>query len=138
MLPDEKEKLIAFLADQRQWCRDAEARDAGGQPVHYNDPSATAWDITGAMCLLFGWPRALELFPQVDRHVRRSKAGRCSMTDPGIASMASLQDANDDTATSFETVRKWLVSMPVWNGPRPSEAARPFAPERAGKGHSES
>jgi len=118
MLLGEKERLLALFADRQRWCQHAEARDEVGQIVHYDDPSAVAWDITGGMCLLFGWRRALELFPQLDRHVHRVKRSRWWVTDPGIASMGALQDSNDDTGTTFEMMTGWLKSMPVWNGHR--------------------
>ena len=35
------------------------------------------------------------------------------VTDRGIASMAALQDANDETNTTFEKITGWLKSMPV-------------------------
>jgi hypothetical protein len=115
MLQGEKERLLALFADQRHWCQEAEARDEAGRAVHYDDSSASAWDITGGMCFLFGWHRALELFPQVDRHIHDDKRSRWWVTDHGIASMAALQDSNDDDHTTFEMVRAWLSSMPVWS-----------------------
>jgi hypothetical protein len=116
MSPNEKEKLVTFFAAEERWCQEAEARDEAGEAVHYNDPSATAWDITGSVCLLFGWRRALELFPQLDRHVRQIKRSRWWVHNPGITSMAALQDSNDNTNTTFEMITGWLKSMPVWNG----------------------
>jgi len=118
MLPNEKERLLTLFADQQRWCQDAEARDKTGEAVHYDDTSAVAWDITGAMCLLFGWQRALELFPQLDRHVHQIKRSRWWITDPGIASMAALQDSNDEACMTFEMMTEWLKSMPAWNGHR--------------------
>lgn len=115
MMQTEKERLLELFADQQQWCKEAEARDAAGRAVHFDDPSAEAWDITGGMCHLFGWNRALELFPQVDRHIHQTRRSRWWITDPGIASMAALQDSNDEAHTSFETIRDWLLSMPVWS-----------------------
>lgn len=118
MLPEEKEQLLTLFDDLKRWCQDAEARDATGQAVHYDDPSAVAWDITGGMCLLFGWDRSLELFPQLDRHVHQIKRTSRWRTDPGIVSMSALQDTNDETRTTFATMMGWLRSMPTWNGHR--------------------
>lgn len=118
MMNEEKERLLAFFSEQHNWCQEAEARDGNGRPVHYDDPAAAAWDITGGMCLLFGWQRALELFPQMDRHIHDEQRSRWWVTDHGIASMAALQDANDDAQTTFETVRGWIEGMPVWSGQR--------------------
>ena len=50
MLPNEKDKLLAFFESDRRWCQDAEARDAYGNAVKFHDPLAAAWDITGAIC----------------------------------------------------------------------------------------
>jgi hypothetical protein len=115
MLVSEKERLLALFADRRCWCQGAEARDASGDAVHFDDPAAVAWDLTGAVCLLFGWPRALELFHQLDEHIRRVKRNSLPLHNPDIASMASLQDRNDDSDTTFEMVTGWLHSMPVWS-----------------------
>jgi len=118
MLPNEKERLLIFFGDHHRWCQEAEARNETGEAVHYDDPSAVAWDITGGMCLLFGWQRALELFPQLDRHVHQGKRSRAWVTDRGIASMAALQDFNDEACTTFEMITERLKTMPVWNGHR--------------------
>lgn len=118
MLPVEKERLLMLFAEPARWCQGAEARDEAGNAVRYDDPSAVAWDITGGLCALFGWQRALELFPQLDRHVHQVGRGRRRDADPGIASMAALQDSNDEAATTFETVTGWLKTMPVWDAPR--------------------
>ena len=116
MLPSEKDRLLTLFADPERWCQGAEARDQKGKPVRLDDASAVAWDITGAICALFGWQRALELFPQLDRHVHQTKRGGWRSPDPGIASMAALQDSNDEPGTTFETVAGWLKTMPVWSG----------------------
>lgn len=118
MLLQEKERLITLFGARNRWCQGAEARDEAGQAVHYDDPGATAWDITGGMCLLFGWQRALELFPQLSRHVHQVKRSHWWINDPGIASMVALQDSNDEKGTTFEMMTGWLQSMPVWNGHR--------------------
>lgn len=115
MMPDEKTKLLELLAEPAAWCRDAEARDADGEPVTYDSDAAVAWDLTGALCRLFGWRRACVLFPQVDRHVVGKRKGvQWPVTDPGIDAMKSLQDFNDGADTTYEMVRARLEGMPVW------------------------
>ena len=118
MLPNEKERLLELFADQQRWCQEAEAKDETGEAVRYADPSAVAWDITGGMCVLFGWDRALKLFSQLDRHVHQTKRRGWWVTDPGVASMVALQSSNDEANTTFEIITGWLKSMPVWNGHR--------------------
>jgi hypothetical protein len=115
LLAEEKARLLALFGERDRWCQDSEAGSEMGQPVHYDDPCAVAWDITGGMCLLFGLQRALELFPQFDRHVHQVKRSRWWVTDSGIASMAALQDSNDDTSTTFEMMTGWVTNMPVRN-----------------------
>jgi hypothetical protein len=113
----EKAQLLALLKHQGNWCRDAEAHDAGGEPVHYDDPSAVAWDITGALCRLFGWQRACALFRQFDRHVngRRKEIG-WPVRDAEMHAMGALQDFNDQVGMTFEVLRQRIESMPVWHG----------------------
>lgn len=103
MLNDEKERLILLLDDERRWCQDAEARDRDGNPVRYDDETATAWDLVGAMCHLFGWPRARQLFQQVCRHLAAGVGGRVSR-DPEIAAMTCLQDFNDERSTTRDMI----------------------------------
>jgi hypothetical protein len=117
MLPEEKERLLSLLTDEQRWCQEAEARDASGVAVRYDDDGAVAWDITGAMCRLFGWRRACELFTQLDRHIRgRRPPPRWPLLDAHIRAMAALQDFNDRVDTTFEGVRSQIESMPVGRG----------------------
>ena len=116
MMPDEKERLLALFQSEEHWCKDAEARDGLGRPVKFHDPLATAWDITGALCSLFGWARACALFGQVERHVRgRKRAIRGFRRDDVIDSMVNLQAYNDRPETAFDVVHRLLRTMPVWN-----------------------
>jgi hypothetical protein len=115
MLSSEKEELLSLFADERRWCQGAEARDAVGDAVHFDDPAAVAWDITGAVCHLFGWSRALQLFPQLDQHVHQTNCNPLNSDNPEIASMTALQDRNDDHETTFEKIIEWLRTMPVWS-----------------------
>ena len=124
MLPHEKNELLAFFESDRRWCQDAEARDAYGSPVKFHDPLATAWDITGAMCCLFGWRRACALFGQLERHIHRRKGLHGFNQDAAIESMVTLQAYNDRPETTFEVILTLLETMPVWTGvSRPSNAS---------------
>jgi len=115
MLRDEKEKLLAFFESDRRWCQDAEARDANGRPVKFHDPMATAWDITGAMCHLFGWTRACTLFGQLERHIhKRRRLLRGLSRGAAIESMVTLQAYNDRPEIVFEVVVTLFETMPVW------------------------
>lgn len=116
MMPDEKCQLLALFKDKANWTRDVEARDRSGTPVHYDDPSAVAWDLAGGLCHLFGWQRASMLFGQVQRHIadvqRRSFGWPAPQTN--IEAMRSLQEFNDRTTTDFSILYEQLESMPSW------------------------
>jgi len=118
MMPHEKERLLALFDRKQRWCQGAEARDAHGAPVAFDDAGATAWDLTGALCLLFGWKRACELFRQLDRHISGQRRGQWHNHRPEIDALVALQDYNDDSQTTYETLLNHLRSMPVWRGPR--------------------
>lgn len=87
MMPDERTQLLALLEHVGKWWRNAEALDASGNGVVYDD-AAVAWDITGALCRLFGWQRARVLFEQMERHIvgKRRTAG-WPLRDTGIEAM---------------------------------------------------
>jgi hypothetical protein len=124
MMPEEKEQLLALFNGAHRWCQGIEAHDVRGQAVRYDDVAAVAWDITGALCRLFGWRRACALFTQLERHISSQRgAARWPMRDTEIASMAALQDFNDRADTTFEMVRGQIETMPVWHGN--SEATGP-------------
>jgi hypothetical protein len=116
MMAEEKAEVLVLFEHADRWCRDAEAHDANGEAVHYDDESAVAWDITGGLCRLFGWQRACVLFGQVDRHIhgKRPVSG-WPARDPELDAMVSLQAFNDREDTTFEMVRERLESMPVWH-----------------------
>jgi hypothetical protein len=117
MMQAEKNRLLALVDGETRWCQDAEARDADGNPVRYDDDTAVAWDITGALCHLFGWQRACELFVQLDRHVNgRRNPERWPLADARIESMAALQDFNDSASTTFDVVRGRIETMRIWHG----------------------
>lgn len=131
MMKHEKERILEHLRARERWCRNAEARDRNGRAVHFDDPAATAWDLTGAICLLFGWPRALELFPQIDRHLngrkRPGKRPHClQSSDPQIVSMVAVQEYNDQTDVTHEAIIAQLEAMPVY---QPTHHARVAVPE---------
>ena len=117
MMPEEKEQLLALLDHEGRWCRDAEAHDANGDAVRYDDDAAVAWDVTGALCRLFGWRRACVLFEQLDRHIsgRRVAIGRHA-GDAEMDAMRALQDFNDRVDMTFDMMRERIETMPVWHG----------------------
>lgn len=117
MMPEEKEQLLAFLDHERRWCRDAEAHDASGDAVRYDDDAAVAWDVTGALCRLFGWRRACVLFGQLDRHINGKRvATGWPACDAEMDAMGALQDFNDQVDMTFDIVRERMETMPVWHG----------------------
>jgi hypothetical protein len=125
MMTDEKAQLLALPEHRGTWCRDAEARDASGNAVTYDDAMAVAWDITGAICRLFGWQRASVLFGQVKRHLmdKRRSVG-WPPRDTGMEAVITLQDFNDRADTTFDRLQERLEAMPVWSsGSRTSKSA---------------
>jgi hypothetical protein len=117
MMPEEKSELLKLFDGEQRWCQDAEAHDAGGDAVRYDDAAAVAWDITGALCRLFGWRRACVLFGQLHRHIHGKRiASSWPTRDAEIDAMAALQDFNDRVDTTFETLREHIETMPVWHG----------------------
>ncbi len=116
MIANEKDKLLAFFDSDGRWCQNAEARDAHGSPVKFHDPLAAAWDITGALCYLFGWNRAYALFGSFERHIHKRKRRHAFNRDSAIESMLALQSFNDRSDTSFEVIHYLLQTMPVWTG----------------------
>jgi hypothetical protein len=117
MMPDEKERLLKLFEHESRWCREAEAHNAHGDAVYYDDSAAVAWDITGALCQLFGWRRAAVLFGQLDRHINgRRGAFGWPARDSEIDAMVALQNFNDRAETTFGIVKERLVTMPVWHG----------------------
>ena len=124
MMPDEKTQLVTLLVHHGKWCRDAEACDANGHAVRFDDDTAVAWDITGALCRLFGWKRACVLFGQLDRHINGKRvAMRRPARDAEMHAMSALQDFNDRADVTFDVVRERIETIPVWHG-----NARRFGP----------
>lgn len=115
MTQDEKDMLLALFGDEERWCQHAEARDGKGHAVHYSDETATAWDVVGGMCHLFGWERACELFMHVGRHVTGLEQSP-EIQDGEIAAMAALQDFNDKRSTKYELIIARLRNMPLQGG----------------------
>lgn len=115
MMPDEKAKLLEFLGHAGKWCRRVEAIDSHGIGVHYDDDTAVAWDITGALCLLFGWNRACVLFAQIERHLLgKKRTPLWPHRDTSIEAMVALQNFNDRADTTFDVLRERIGAMPVW------------------------
>lgn len=113
MSSQEKEQLLALLLDAQHWCQGAEARNAEGHDVAYSDADATAWDLTGAACHLFGWCRARELFVQIDRHVHDRRKAGANKSHAEITAMVALQTWNDDAQTTHSELLTRLQSLPV-------------------------
>jgi hypothetical protein len=125
MLPDEKQRLLELLDHERKWCQHAEAQDAQGNPVPCDDAQATAWDITGAVCRLFGWNRAGALYAQIDRHIHGRRRIRCwPPRDLELDALAALQAFNDGADMTFEALRSQLESMPVWGSEKRSNGTK--------------
>jgi hypothetical protein len=119
MMQYEKDRILTLLQSQNRWCQQAEARDCSGQAVHYDDPTAVSWDVTGAVCVLFGWARALELFSHFERQlVGRKRVSRHPLglqnSDPQICSMVAIQEYNDQADTTYELLRARLEAMSVY------------------------
>jgi hypothetical protein len=113
MTQDEKDSLVSMLSLPAHWCKEAEARDRSGDAVHFDDPAAVAWDLTGAVCFLFGWERAQELFVQLERHVAGGKRS-AQAPNPSISSMVALQEFNDSTETTHDLLLERIRTVPVW------------------------
>lgn len=114
MTQDEKQALLALLDSEPRWCRDFEARDANGTPTCFDADDAVAWDLTGALCRLFGWERACSLFGQFDRHVNGKRTPVLLSRDNGIGAMVALQTFNDRPETTYANVVECIESMPIW------------------------
>jgi hypothetical protein len=117
MMPHEKAELLALFQEEQRWCRDAEARDSKGNPVWFNNPDAVAWDVTGALCHLFGWARASQLFRQLHRHINGRKAvdTRVLPKDGSdVPSMVALQEFNDRPDMTYLAIREEIETMPAW------------------------
>ena len=113
MMQHEKDRLLALFENESRWCQCVEARDERGDPVRYNDATATAWDVAGGMCFLFGWERACKLFLQVDRDITGLKQ-RNGLRNREIAAMTSLQDFNDKDDTTYDLVMARLRDLRVY------------------------
>lgn len=115
MRSDELNELLKLFATSDHWCQGAEAKTVKGAPVKYSDPDAVAWDLTGALCFLFGWERACILFCQVDKHLLRDRSLRWRVHDVQVESMLALQEMNDCPSTSYESLIKRLKAMRVFD-----------------------
>ena len=113
MTLNEKDRLLSMFLLPTSWCKEMEACDSSGESVHYDDPSAVAWDLTGGTCFLFGWDRAQQLFPQLERHLLNSRRNTL-VPNAAIASMVALQEFNDQPETTHSMLLDRIRTMPVW------------------------
>lgn len=129
MMPAEKQTLLELLHHESCWCQHVEARDLASNPVHCDDPAATAWDLSGAILHLFGDRRAVELYRQLDRHISRARRAPDRFSDLALDAMVALQAFNDRADTTFEVLRARLSAIPVWTNKTSIEpAAGPAIP----------
>ncbi len=112
MTEAEKAAILGLFCIPAKWCQGNEAANAAGDAVRYDDPTAVAWDLTGGICVLLGWERSLELFPQLEGHCIQQPRGP-EKARSGIASMIELQNFNDDANTTYEMVFERLQTIPV-------------------------
>ncbi len=113
MSSSEQDRLAGLLDDAQRWSQGAEARDDQGEPVAFSDHTAVAWDLSGALCRLFGWPRAAELFPEVARHVPGQDEHERGGGAGAIDALVALQNWNDDPQTAHADVLALVRRVPV-------------------------
>jgi hypothetical protein len=113
----EQDRFASFFDDARRWCQAAEARDDRGEPVAFSDQTAVAWDVAGALCRLFGWARAAELFPALARHVPRLRQHERGGGAGAIDALVALQNWNDDPQTTHADVAALIRMLPVQEKP---------------------
>jgi hypothetical protein len=118
MLQEEKDQLIALFHDEVRWCRGVDAVDENGNAVHYDDEKAVSWDVVGALCHLFGWKRACQLFEPISRHISGRRHLHSPTQTQEIAAMSALFDYNDNDTTTFDEFVSQLQALPVWHGKR--------------------
>ena len=115
MIEDEKDRLLDLFADEQRWCQHAEAMNQEQDPVRYDDESAAAWDLVGGLCYLFGWPRARQLFGELEGHIV-GRPGTASDLDADIAAMTALVEFNDARDTTYDKVMATLRELEVRPG----------------------
>ncbi len=120
MSASEQDRLKAFFDVAARWCQAAEARDERGEPVAFTDYTAVAWDLPGALCRLFGWSRAAELFPALARHVPRLHQGERAGGAGAIDALVALQNWNDDPTTTHAEITALIHVLPVSESPAPA------------------
>ncbi len=113
----EQERLAGFFDDAQRWCQAAEARDERGEPVAFSDHTAVAWDLPGALCRLFGWSRAAELFPALACHVPRLHPHERGGGAGAIDALVALQNWNDDPRTTHADIAALIRILPVSENP---------------------
>ena len=112
MKKEEHQQLLDLFESPQKWCQGSEARNAQGEAVPFDDPTAVCWDLVGGLCHLFGWPRACALFGQIHKHVLDPSLPTKPIKD--LDAMRGLLDYNDAGATTYEQVVSTLREMPVW------------------------
>ncbi|HPF38329.1 MAG TPA: hypothetical protein P5081_15915 [Phycisphaerae bacterium] len=127
MTQEERQGLLDLLNDESRWCRDFEARDSNGDPTCFDSDDAVSWDLTGAICRLCGWDRALALFGQFARHINGRRTSVLLSRDNGVGAMGELQVFNDHPETTFDDIRRQIDSMPIWSpgGRRSNDDSQP-------------
>ncbi len=113
MTQNEKESLLSTFSIPTKWCKEMEACNGSGDSVSYDDPTAVAWDLTGGLCMLFGWDRAGELFPQLVRYVLNDKV-TVGGPNASIQAMVALQEFNDSPETTHDDLLARIQTIPVW------------------------
>lgn len=123
MTQDERQSLLDLLSTPDRWCQDFEARDASSAPTCFDADDAVSWDLTGALCRLFGWDRACALFGQFDRHINGKRVSVLLSRDNGIGAMVALQTFNDAPERTYAEIRDCIEKMPIWTSGTRSETA---------------
>lgn len=118
MTQNEREQLLNLFVDKQRWSQGSEARTESGDPVSFDDDSASAWDLVGGLCKLFGWKRANQLFDQLHRHIIGQTFDSPNQASDSSA-MSALIDYNDASDTTYEKMMATLRDIPAWGGTEP-------------------
>lgn len=99
-------KIRELLTDESKWTKGAAARDASGEPVLCNDPSAVAWSLDGALEALYGdW---IDLFSPAKpiRYAILRHAGLKEGSD-------HVSEWNDHKKRKFSEVKALIEEMDI-------------------------
>ena len=113
MTREERQGLLDRLKNQPRWRRDFEARDSKGDPTCFDSDDAVSRDLTGAICRLRRWDRALALFGQFARQFIGRRASVPLSRDSGVGAMGALQVFNDPPEKTFDNIRRQIDSTPI-------------------------